>query len=512
MNKTVSRYLRYLPIMVLGIVVFALSLFMDWDVDSIHYAYVQDPVVGSDYVSMPLVRNLSDIWHSQITHYYIQHGRFVVHFIVQIFCGLVGQWPFAICNALVWMVLALMMFRVARYRDFGTSDAVIVSALLIILFNRIKYDPPFQLCYVWMSLGTLIWIYLFAEAAERKRRALFVVLVALFSLLVGNGHEGFSIPIGGAILWYAYRCKFRLSREQWIYAIAYGVGSIVGIISPGNWRRAGVGVSHIDMLKLIEQMLYILPIPIIFAVQYFSLRRRRRLPSDENDSIWREEIRLIVPASVVCILFFLALIKSSPVRGLHVLLLMLTVQIVHGLAIWRRKRMWAVLFGLGAIAIVSVDAVQISAKNEADRDIYSAYGAGSDGVAYVTDAHFANRYENYREFYNCYRAKSETDYPGRPPICVRPESMRRIESLPDTNMVMDLGDGLWLLVQSKRHPARFVIERRLLPGLLDRRISDRLIEMSPESGEVFDSIGDFRIGAYYNGRRPVLDIKVRVAD
>ena len=48
---------------------------------------------------------------TQINHYSNSNGRFVAHFIVQIFCGLLSKPWFAVINAFAWMALVFCITR-----------------------------------------------------------------------------------------------------------------------------------------------------------------------------------------------------------------------------------------------------------------------------------------------------------------------------------------------------------------------------------------------------------------
>lgn len=100
----------YIPYLAVGAAAFVFAILSEWNDDAIAYSFYI-PGSGEDESFTPIA-TLRDIWESQINHYSNSNGRFVAHFIVQIFCGLLSKPWFAVINAFAWMALVFCITRV----------------------------------------------------------------------------------------------------------------------------------------------------------------------------------------------------------------------------------------------------------------------------------------------------------------------------------------------------------------------------------------------------------------
>lgn len=182
----------YIPYLAVGAAAFVFAILSEWNDDAIAYSFYI-PGSGEDESFTPIA-TLRDIWESQINHYSNSNGRFVAHFIVQIFCGLLSKPWFAVINAFAWMALVFCITRFSNNaKDFRTSS--LAAILAILLFFTLPFTPPFQINYVWTACALLIWLRCFFS--QKKETSVGLVLLMIFSFLTGEMHEGFSIPAGG---------------------------------------------------------------------------------------------------------------------------------------------------------------------------------------------------------------------------------------------------------------------------------------------------------------------------
>ena len=143
----------YIPYLAVGAAAFVFAIISEWNDDAIAYSFYI-PGSGEDESFTPIA-TLRDIWESQTNHYSNSNGRFVVHFIVQIFCGLLSKPWFAVINAFAWMALVFCITRFSNNaKDFRTSS--LAAILAILLFFTLPFTPPFQINYVWTACALLI--------------------------------------------------------------------------------------------------------------------------------------------------------------------------------------------------------------------------------------------------------------------------------------------------------------------------------------------------------------------
>lgn len=64
-----------------------------------------------------------------------------------------------------------------------------------------------------------------------------------------------------------------------------------------------------------------------------------------------------------------------------------------------------------------------------------------------------------------------------PRVRIAPEALRKIDFERDTNALVKIDDMHWLVVQSKTHPARFVVDRKVGIGDLAIQISPRVLQL-----------------------------------
>ena len=101
--------LSYYLLLVWGIYVFAITFVTPWVGDDLEYMNMA--VRGSHDLSGKPVRSLGDIFVSQWYHYSSINGRSVAHFLVQLFCALLGQKVFAFFNAIVYVFFIVLIAR-----------------------------------------------------------------------------------------------------------------------------------------------------------------------------------------------------------------------------------------------------------------------------------------------------------------------------------------------------------------------------------------------------------------
>lgn len=93
---------------IVAIIIFIFSANCVWLVDDIHYQFNM-----SADSHLQRINSVWDIFASQWEHYFSVNGRYVAHWLVQLFCGLLGQKVFAICNALIYIVYISFVIKLA---------------------------------------------------------------------------------------------------------------------------------------------------------------------------------------------------------------------------------------------------------------------------------------------------------------------------------------------------------------------------------------------------------------
>ena len=153
-----SKYKIILSISVLAIVAIVIYIFSTnytWLYDDINYQF--NLAADSMYQR---INSISDIFASQWYHYFNVNGRYIAHWIVQLFCGLLGQQAFSICNALAYIVFILLVLKLGG-GDLKKPLAVLSTSLLTLISYDTIYGPAFQVGYIWMFTLVLLWLHIF---------------------------------------------------------------------------------------------------------------------------------------------------------------------------------------------------------------------------------------------------------------------------------------------------------------------------------------------------------------
>lgn len=206
------------------------------------------------------VSSFSDAFNSQVNHYYIMNGRFIIHYMVQCFCGFLDKTYFNIFNTLMYF---LFLHGCILLTGIKTSYKTIIAACLLWLGLPIQYifyySISFAVNYLWTSTA-LIYLLLLVRHENTKNKLTRTKCFILFvlSLLFGSLHEGFSIPLSGALFLYLIYNRKQLNASYVIIAAGVGVGTAILILSPGTIGRGSGTITSIDFQDFLSKELEVL--------------------------------------------------------------------------------------------------------------------------------------------------------------------------------------------------------------------------------------------------------------
>ncbi len=103
------------------------------------------------------------------------------------------------------------------------------------------------------------------------------------------------------------------------------------------------------------------------------------------------------------------------------------------------------------------------------------------------------------------------DNPGKPYLKKYPESLLKLKIEGDTTLIEKIAPQAWIIVNSLDRPKNVVVKKRLLPGVLDIALPDRLIDFSDYPALVIDTIANNVAGLYIN-HRPYMNSQVIVEE
>jgi hypothetical protein len=222
------------------------------------YAYICEDVSPEDFWKnedkcTDKVESIGDAFHSQVSHYKIWNGRFIVHFIEQVFTGVWGIDSFYIVNALAFalMLTLVMLYTTTAENRLNPLLWVLAFSVLILFFPmpwRLWVSYNFAPNYLLPSTLSIVYLYLFDKLIKRRFRGIALVAFCMMSLILGASHEGFSIPLSGAMLLYSCANRKIIFKTQCIYPIlCLWIGTMTMLLAPGNYVR--LSESHPEGLK-----------------------------------------------------------------------------------------------------------------------------------------------------------------------------------------------------------------------------------------------------------------------
>ncbi|MCF0178704.1 MAG: hypothetical protein HUJ97_00465 [Bacteroidales bacterium] len=225
-----------------------------------------------------LIRDYSDVWTSQVNHYFTKNGRALIHILAQCFLGLWGQTVFDFLNPFVLALFLFLLSKVIIPGSMGQNRLWWMMALgfaLVILLPEptVFYDGiDYSLNYLWAITVCLVFILMsFRDNLNIKIPTWAMCLVAF---IAGWSHEGFVIPIGAGMLMFVLLHRFKLSTSHWWIFICFSIGAILLIFSPANFGRAGDDLGNRTSMFLFCRASYILCIGLLWIfVKYVKYRK-----------------------------------------------------------------------------------------------------------------------------------------------------------------------------------------------------------------------------------------------
>lgn len=317
---TANRILIILTLLAAGIFTYLRSHYRELIMDEIVYQYVLDTDhYGGYWENNGLhtrIQTIGDVINSQMNHYVYGNGRFIVHFIEQVFSGVLPMELYYVIGGLlmivlIWSIVHLGVPTPQRGNPWWWMGTVIAVIYLFPYIHRLWYSINISCNYLIPAVLMTITLILFQRLNSGQLNGWQKVLTALVALMFGASHEGYSIPIGGGFFYYYISHLKELRRNGWIIVVPMYIGILSMVLAPGNLSRYlsydnGGNVSFLsDILICIKvHLIRISEIPMIWVslviVLYLKYRYRLsfRLIYD-NDMLFR-----VLFISLLCGLLF----------------------------------------------------------------------------------------------------------------------------------------------------------------------------------------------------------------
>lgn len=416
------------------------------------------------------IKSFFDLFESQYYHYLGTNGRFVAHWLVQLYDGLLGQTAFALTNAIVYILFIRMIMRTCGIKK-SNWEGVLTVACLVLTCQCLTMTPAFQM-YIWMYL--LVLSYLWILLHYRTRKWWMLILLCVFSLICGNAHESLNPGVCVGVMLYFVLNYRKITLQQWLMFGFFVLGLLILVVSPGTQYRMEGTVSTLEywILAVYNLKNGIPAFYILVSVMLYKtvIQKESLIRIIKDNTLWWG-----IWATCFALILYFGFSGGRADLGEEFAAIILTLKILKRNTF---TPFWLTLLSVSTVVFLYA---QISKANETiqyldeikQKTIYStddiiyidlSYSAPIAGLerycGLVLNTNFNEKspiikMENLTSKY--YSSKWGVNHGFR----LYPTAMRPyIESKADTtdgNSIVEFAPGCYLIVQNKKHPAKFYV-------------------------------------------------------
>lgn len=283
---------------------YAISYNDDWNYAFIvQNEYSNFQSAANDFMKRQPVQSLHDAIISQSIDYFKTNGRFIIHTIVQYFCGTKTIQQFVILNSCMFALFTLLVIKLVNKTLDTWNLLILLSAIWILLPHKgitFMGNITCSVDYLWSCTGTLFFIFIFQSLLLNRKTYThpILLLIILYAFIAGSLQESFTIGVSGTLFLYLIWKRKEIDIKTAIVAISYIIGTMVCLISPANFRRFddinGAGFHHNSILGLLSS-----PVFILFLFTFMSLIKKRVLIKNIQNNF------LIIIPIIINLLFVL---------------------------------------------------------------------------------------------------------------------------------------------------------------------------------------------------------------
>lgn len=249
---------RAIFFIIIGVAFYLLDRFSLFIIDDYDYAF--------KFGTYERIQSLKDIFVSQCDHYMMRNGRFLVHCVVQLFCGIIGVEWFRIFNSLFFVAFCGLSTRLicGTWRVPMVWYALTTFAIWLFI-PRIGFTMLGNIAcgvnYLWVGVANLFFLLVYNKLSKQQPTQSLVSNIGygIFGAIIGSLQESFSIPVAGVLFLY-YCVNFKQFRGPVVWLICgYWLGAVAVVLAPGNFVRLQKEVSSESILIVsIRRLLSIL--------------------------------------------------------------------------------------------------------------------------------------------------------------------------------------------------------------------------------------------------------------
>ena len=198
------------------------------------------------------IESLGDFLKSQWFHYQLINGRYVVHFIAQAMLVFMPLWVIHVVNTLFFVLLLHLCVCWMKLK--GKQQlfaAAMISLLLLLVVKDISTTFLWSLGafnYLWVLTATM-GLLLYLQHIDNESLSSRHWLLAPLAFFIGWSHEGLSLPLSIAFAFCLWTNRKTIRNKATTpYLLLYIIGTLMVLISPALWNRAGGGITMFNRL------------------------------------------------------------------------------------------------------------------------------------------------------------------------------------------------------------------------------------------------------------------------
>lgn len=241
--------------LILLLAFYLLNIYSPFINDDYYYSFIMDDGLYTNVPHCP-IDDVGDIWKSQCWAYMNHNGRFIIHSIVQLFCGILGLRLFQVVNAIVFLLLIIGLTRIIRYRYSTEIGLDIILPTFLIFVSIPKIGVTFlgniscSVNYLWTSCAMIWFIYLLYNDALCTKSCYYYLLP--FAVVVGSMQESFSIGVSAVLGIYMLVQWKELNFARKLMIMGFILGTVVCVLAPSNFMRlTSLDGGSLDLMRII---------------------------------------------------------------------------------------------------------------------------------------------------------------------------------------------------------------------------------------------------------------------
>lgn len=325
MEKCKLNYRFYILLSIIGIAFYLLNRFSPFVNDDYYYAFIKGTNLH--------VNSIWDAIESQCYDYFHMNGRFLVHVIVQYFCGVLGLGIFQVVNSIVFVVLCLMTIRLLNFHSNEKEEnALVLFVLMLFVFGTASIYLDYiagAVNYLWTSAMTVVFLYYYFNIENyRYSNWLKRALLVLIAFVSGSMQESFSIGIVGALVLYYIFHLNRFRGFTAFYVLSYFIGTLICVFAPANFLRLDKsGGAGFDIMNYFVHVYNLVLNSIAFDIIIILMICSFFIKRNETISFFKSNIILFFSIFInVCFVIFIVYIGKRQLTCIELLSIILIIK------------------------------------------------------------------------------------------------------------------------------------------------------------------------------------------